>query len=550
MMSVAEHVSARPAGGAAATNQRRLLRHAVRIAELARRHPLPFAAAAAGLTARAVFWAMTNRRWEDALITITAARNAALGHGLTHHQGEPVTQGYTSAISVLVPLVGELIKSGGGFFALRFMSMIAFVVTVADAYGIGRLLGLSRWPMFFVLAYLAFDENQIFYGIAGMETQIAVAVLLAGGYFLMRGSLLATGALLGLALLTRPDFILWVGPAAAYLLFRFRRASLMGLGLGGLVVFPWLVFTTLYYGSPEPNTIHAKALRYPIDFPGVTHPRAVGHFLWDHLAHNPVLWHGFTPLLENGLIVSTPFPAFMLSGIAFSFMVLALIGAWAARRVTGWWPLAAFGVVFVVYRVYFLPPEYYEWYLPPFMAIVALAAGRGFETLRAHARRTVAVAGAFGALAFSFHMPITFVLEARVQHDIEDRVRMPMGVYLSHIVQPGQVVVSESAGYVGYYGHVLLYDYPGLTSYGALRIMESLGLSHNSLSELANVAKAKWVIMRPNEWTAFQQEFPDTAQLYRVHREFDVPYDSSNLTYANVTYVNIDRDFLVLERRG
>ena len=90
----------------------------------ARAWPEVVIAMLAGVTARAVFWQMTHRMFEDGLITITHARNAAEGLGLTHHPGEGHVHGFTSALSVLVPLLGELVKpGGGGFVAIRLASM-------------------------------------------------------------------------------------------------------------------------------------------------------------------------------------------------------------------------------------------------------------------------------------------------------------------------------------------------------------------------------------------------------------------------------------------
>lgn len=45
---------------------------------------------------RLTFWFYTGRVWEDALVTITAARNVWEGFGLTHHASEPHVQSFTS----------------------------------------------------------------------------------------------------------------------------------------------------------------------------------------------------------------------------------------------------------------------------------------------------------------------------------------------------------------------------------------------------------------------------------------------------------------------
>src|SRR6476646_4296278 len=137
---------------------------------------------ALAVSLRIVFWAATGRVWEDALITIAHARNAIEGLGLTHHPGEPVTHGFSSALSVLIPLAGEAVSSGAGIAFLRFASVIAVVVAIVAADALGRRLGLERWARLLVMGYLAVDANHIFYGMSGMETQVAVAALLVSAW--------------------------------------------------------------------------------------------------------------------------------------------------------------------------------------------------------------------------------------------------------------------------------------------------------------------------------------------------------------------------------
>ena len=56
---------------------------------------------------RILFWAYTDRIWEDAIITLSPARNFWEGYGLTHHIPEPRIYSFTSTISILVFLIGE-----------------------------------------------------------------------------------------------------------------------------------------------------------------------------------------------------------------------------------------------------------------------------------------------------------------------------------------------------------------------------------------------------------------------------------------------------------
>src|SRR3954454_20794032 len=111
-------------------------------------------------TVRIVFWAVTGRRYEDALITLTHAENAARGLGFVHHPQEGHVQGFTSALSALVPLAGELVHRGAGMATIQTASLAAAAVTMVYAYLIARRLGLATWPTFFLLAYLALDYDQ------------------------------------------------------------------------------------------------------------------------------------------------------------------------------------------------------------------------------------------------------------------------------------------------------------------------------------------------------------------------------------------------------
>lgn len=57
----------------------------------------------ASVAIRVFFWIYTQRIWEDTLITVRHAENAAAGLGLTHHTGHgQLVHGFTSAISVLI----------------------------------------------------------------------------------------------------------------------------------------------------------------------------------------------------------------------------------------------------------------------------------------------------------------------------------------------------------------------------------------------------------------------------------------------------------------
>src|SRR3954454_12589510 len=110
---------------------------------------------------RITFWAVTGRRYEDALITLTHAENAARGLGFVHHTQEGHVHGFTSALSALIPLAGEVVHHGAGLPTIKVVTLFAAAATIVYAYLIAQRIGLTAWPTFFALGYLALDYNQI-----------------------------------------------------------------------------------------------------------------------------------------------------------------------------------------------------------------------------------------------------------------------------------------------------------------------------------------------------------------------------------------------------
>src|SRR5271166_5697456 len=127
----------------------------------------------AAVVIRLFFWFYTRRSWEDALITVQHAENAVRGLGLNHDPIGPPVHGFTSALSVLVPLLGEVIHPGFGLPLLKLVSAICGGISVWLGMRICQRLELSFPLTLLAGGYLAVEHQQILFGMAGMETQIA-----------------------------------------------------------------------------------------------------------------------------------------------------------------------------------------------------------------------------------------------------------------------------------------------------------------------------------------------------------------------------------------
>ena len=494
------------------------------------------------VTTRALFWLVTDRTWEDALITAQHAVNFARGEGLAHHPGEGPVHGFTSVFSLLIPLLGEVAFPGSAVTAQKVASLVAAAFTIVVADRLGRQLGLSALGRTVVLGYLALDYNQIFYGMAGLETQFAVLAILTSASLLVARSRF-TGLALGASVLVRPDFAIWVALVAGWVVVFHRRG--VGAVFAGLmaITVPWLAFAWAYFGSPVPHTVSAKAAAL-LPPPSGSSILDVGIWVYERVTLNIVpSLRMLSPFLEDSLVASAPVPTPALLAVGLLVYGLAALGIHARIRDPRWLPLVAFVIAYLGYRLIFLPPVYFDWYAPPYAACLIIVAAGGLQRLAAPAPVTRSLSVAV-VIAFAIHLPLSYALDARIQREIEQGVRVPMAQFLRDAVGPGEAVASEAAGYIGYYAGVLLYDYPGLTSPTALDAVRSVAAEERGLSAMIDRLRPAWIVVRPDELADLQRRYPETAARYEVARRFGD--GAPTIAVDGLVKYTIDRSFLVM----
>ena len=495
------------------------------------------------ISLRVVFALETRRVWEDALITIAHAQNVLSGLGLTHHPGEGPTHGFTSVASVAIPVLGELAMPDGGLIALRLASIGAVVVALWFAWHIAVDLNLSAAGRFLVLGYLAIEQNHIFYGMAGMETQVAVAVVLGGFRYAIAGDAIRTGIAAGLAVLVRPELLVLLVPFLLLAMW-LRSGGMSAVRTGvvaAIVPMPWVIFATVYYGTPIPHTIIAKATSFS------TLPDAdtsLGTIVEPLLAHIEPLLRTFMPFRADTMVSAVPVPDLLLVLVASMTVVAAGIGMVDARRDRRWWGLAGFLLAYTAYRVLFLPTSYYDWYVPPMTAVAILFVARGLDAVfrRPTARMVVAV-----VLLVAFVVPLPWFLsiERTVQKVAEDGVRRPVAAYLREHVGPEESVVAEAAGYIGSSG-VLLWDFPGLTSPTAYRFVQQIPREDRTVWGLVAAARPDWAVLRPQELELLRTSSPESFAAYAPCAE--IGPGGVSIAANGLAKHSVDLQFVILRR--
>jgi hypothetical protein len=477
---------------------------------------------------RLAFWAYTDRIWEDALISLTPARNVWEGFGLTHHVGEPRVYSFTSALGELILIAGEAIRQG--LLTMRLASLLSAGFAIYFAGRISQRLSLPLAAQTMVFAYLAADHLQIFFGMSGMETQVAVALVLANAHFWLAEQWKRLGVGVGLAVLCRPEFGLWAVIVGIALLATRREAFFKVVIPAAIVALPWLAFATIYYGSPIPFTITVKSEGAHLAPPAI-------------LAYLAQSWKHIAPFREFWFVASTPLPDSVLQFVVEALVALAIVGSVeSVRRDWRFLPVVLFLWGFVAYRLLFTVNPYFMWYLPPFMSLLFVFAAVGVAVIWRMNRATGwAVAVGYSVL-YSMHLPITLYLDRKVQNDVELAVRAKTGEALNSLMGPQDTAALEPLGYIGWAArNKTIYDFPGLGSPKAFSAVQQ----QHSLIGIIHFLQPTFAVLRPQEIKALQSSPEDAAHYHPVQTITTSPLP--NLTFLGTTYNNGDSNFTILQ---
>jgi hypothetical protein len=209
------------------------------------------------------FWVSyrTHALGEDALITLRYAENIAAGRGWVYNPGERVLGTTTPLFTMILALMARL-----GLPAIQAGIAIDILADGVTCYLIARLLARPevRCPaagLFAALLY-ALSSTPISVSISGMETALVACAGMTAVHAYVAGRARVL-CLCGAALfLLRIDGLLIFAFLLAGLIVRTRKIPWDAIGLFALVLSPWLLFATLYFGSPVPASLVAKLTVY------------------------------------------------------------------------------------------------------------------------------------------------------------------------------------------------------------------------------------------------------------------------------------------------
>jgi hypothetical protein len=499
--------------------------------------PALLAVLAVALLSRLLLLTATHAAEEDFYITLRYAVNIAAGRGFVYNPGESVLGATTPLYTLLLALLIRLHLDP--ILCARLMGIGADLISCVAIYSLGRTAGRPGAGVAAALCLAVLPTNLI-WATKGMEVElVAAAVAVSWAAWAMRRETLAWAAAAVLALL-RID-----GAALAVVMLlasvgRDRRLPWRGLLLFIMLVTPWAVYATATFGSPVPASLRAKLIVYGRD--------AAGHFP-RLLPFLQLMTHRQGIILVLGCL-------FALGGLLISLRGRRQGDPPPAEWLLippALWMLAHYAVMALskvfLFGWYFVPPT-------PIYYLVAMTgwnlaldryyahragpdggrndAGRGSDGRSRDNGRDkqrpysiiVAITVAVGLVLSVIFVPAA-LRDLRETQDVEDRLRIPIGLWLRDHARPTDHVMLEPIGYIGYYSGLRVLDTVALVSPEVLPCYAPQVAS--PYHAMWTRFQPEWILLRAGEWNTLQryeQTLPQSERLlarYRHVRDWTDP---------------------------
>lgn len=490
-----------------------------------------------GLICRLSWIVYTHCTEEDAFITFRIAKNLAEGIGFVYNSGERVL-GTTSPLFAIL-LAGWLAGiSKNAILGARIFNLLASTAALIFLLLALRKSGVSKYQQTTILLIFALSAKLIILDVGGMETSLAIFLMLASWYFIVSGRIVWAGILLGLLFLTRLDLFLW--PASVLLielLIRPKNAVRMGIIIF-LVNLPWIVFSLSYFGSPIPHTIEAKWVAYIQNdkSPLLTHLLAVANYM------SPFSQYKEYIVLRNIL----------------AWMTL-LIAAWQAAHVfkdKNFAPVVLFAVLDFS-RLVFTRATFFNRYLAPLLVAVLILFGMGlghlWEETRLSSLRTKSIYSL--TLVALTAMGLVFggyeVNQTKIKQEYRyDESLKKVGIWLQQYSLPSATVLAEPLGYIGYYSERYMIDEVGLVTPKVVALKRS-GVSAN---EYFLIFKPDYFVLHCDDALKLQHKDghgPDLAQSYTRRVAYNpLNYDVNQPDYSSFGALQRNSCYEVWQHNG
>ncbi len=232
--------------------------------------------------------------FDDAMISMTYARNLANGYGLVWNSGERV-EGYTNLLWTLFMTIPHLLPIPERLTSLTIQvsSLMLLLLVFFFTYRIGLLItNGSQFVALAAVLFTAFYYPLNYWSLMGMEVGVLALFLIATVYLLLRylrdrevKCAYLAYFLLAISTLIRMDMSLLTIVLVGYMgltdsELRWKH-FIIGFGLLFLVLSGQTLWRFWYYGDIVPNTYYLKLVGYPIGLRIIRGLIVTLRFVWD-----------------------------------------------------------------------------------------------------------------------------------------------------------------------------------------------------------------------------------------------------------------------------
>jgi len=193
---------------------------------------------------------------DDAFITFRYARNLADGHGPVFNPGQPV-EGYSNFLQMIVLAAGRRWFGADIVTTARVLGTVCAGLTIWVTWALARRVSTEVFASSAALM-VAVSGSVAAYAASGLETSLFALLVTAQVLAWIRGWWILAGLLLAAGTMTRPEGILMMIPAGAWLLSEQRSALARTALAAGVPLVIWTMWRVSYYGYLLPNAMVAK----------------------------------------------------------------------------------------------------------------------------------------------------------------------------------------------------------------------------------------------------------------------------------------------------
>jgi len=315
------------------------------------------------------------------------------------------------------------------------------------------------------------------FSIGGLETSLYTLLLTGLAYAYTSRRNLLTGLLGALALLTRPDALIFLGPLILDRLIRAVRPGLLGLKTTperltvaevlafAMPVAAWFGFATLTFGSPLPHSVQAKLLAYRLE-PYEALIRLIQHYATPFIEQSTL---GTKIAVGLGLVL---YPFLYILGARRVFAI--------ERRLLAWMLFP--GLYFITFAI--PNPLIFRWYLtPPLPAYFFFILTGAGSLLKLSGDLGAALRRSWVAALIILLLPLAFTLRAWELHPDHGPDRPAPGMawfklellyreaaeFVAPQMTADTVLAAGDVGVLGYYTPARILDTVGLNSEESLQ---------------------------------------------------------------------------------